>query len=1124
MPAVAGGRMTSSFGWLRGGLNEVQRRMNRGAGAQDEGAIARPREVTSGLGGIGQIRGIGRPQASVEVPQERAIPGLPSPQESSGGYGPPRIGGPKIQDPYDGPEAPRVQRNEPMLYAGREVLTREGGVTPSGVVLPGEDNIKVSREVGSLASSQLKQQYEGPKAPTERGRWSSRQIDSEWTAPQAQEPTARQMRGMSRDLTNRRANIGQVIENQGGEELLQQLTSREVGGDRPFEGTLVSAGQGRRGDRAYLDNGYRSDDGDGTGASRNLRGDLRGGDPSEGEGGFIEGRFTGGRNGARTWTDSAEQNIRTTLKIPYIDEKGFRSERTIDPSQVVETLDSGSVQRKFGQPSGGVIRLSDNQTIDTDSTFTPNTRAERTAGDVVKELRDEYKTPTIRRDVLLQQIRDGRGRIASEQEQNGTLVAFLKDEKGNEIGVYDPERGKRGVPLTYNREVPKGNYDVQNEETKLLRVGNPLNRDYDGIRDALRAPSKPGYRPDRDANREDLVKSELFPGMGEAAIQKTQRVYPATLDNWAENGAQFLVKDPQGELRAANSWQNALQTARNGGEGVAEVLIQRREGQAPTRLMAVPDQDGGISLLLGAGDETRAYGPAHLSPDRYVRKAIENEKHSERRVYGRNQELEDVEPQGYTQEQWLKDIITSGGSDALDMGTATGPSMIAEVIRRQAAAKGVHPSVIEDALLRSARTNTQWDETLQAMRQRTGGKEVNLFNESDPQNAEDLAIRRAMAAEADTLPHDVDPVALEQIAPSGSYQRQVLDAILTQRSGEIPYASASPDRNIAAWENGRERGVDPRAVDRFNSWVSDGPNADDWDAWDASRNPDIAQALSDEDLMRMEMEQREATPGSYEAQQAAYDAPDYSAAGRDGRNSGEIRTVSNALIPGVNIDPARIGEIAHDYAYSITGGRDPALAAKLAQVALNNTRGPRDGAAPHPQDVLKNIEIAANFDPDLINYALQFQGDGDFKRAADLVDVAKRGAGPLQSAEPVSPIDVFDGVQQSVGNDVSVMASPGGSAYSATGVEPSAGNLSALDEIERLAGKYVGVGSESFSKGKQIAADKVRAKYQATAPGMREFDYQRYANLIGNDADPNQEAAMNFMAERLRRLREAGVR
>ena len=54
----------------------------------------------------------------------------------------------------------------------------------------------------------------------------------------------------------------------------------------------------------------------------------------------------------------------------------------------------------------------------------------------------------------------------------------------------------------------------------------------------------------------------------------------------------------------------------------------------------------------------------------------------------------------------------------------------------------------------------------------------------------------------------------------------------------------------------------------------------------------------------------------------------------------------------------------------------------------------------------------------------------------------------------------------------------------------------------------------------QLLADSIRSKYQRTVPGMREFSYTGLADALGGEVgDPQQEAAMKFLAERIARRR-----
>lgn len=133
-----------------------------------------------------------------------------------------------------------------------------------------------------------------------------------------------------------------------------------------------------------------------------------------------------------------------------------------------------------------------------DSTAAFERTQDVTLGQAVQRAMQETKTPVLTRPALIQAYKEGRFRplpsseIEAEQSRGGTLLGYLDaSDGGRPLPVYAPRN--RGEVLTTVVDVPAkdrfGRNYVAQEEQQIYRVGGPLNRDEDRLREELREGS-----------------------------------------------------------------------------------------------------------------------------------------------------------------------------------------------------------------------------------------------------------------------------------------------------------------------------------------------------------------------------------------------------------------------------------------------------------------------------------------------------------------------------------------------------------------------------------------------------------------------------------------------------------
>lgn len=1102
-----------------------QQQLNSGSAQVTTGLAATPGTLRSGNEVLPGLERYG------EIPQERAVPGLPEPTGGLGALGRPRRGEPGGL----GSDTVLARRNDQYLLPPARTLTRPVPEqrSPMGVLLNPRDSqeVTIGRYDSRLGAYQRNQRLEADRVPdrtTEPNLW-EQDADGNLTGrllrgqdgrpPRAENPNSR--------------NVTPRILEAGGEEMLQALTS-----PRPWdpEGSYVNPGKARYGNQSFLSraSGTRNDAADGRvdGAGTDLRAGLQGDDPSYlGDQGDPNGEIarraprllqttypspavkpTGNPRVTQpatedSWVNSDKDNLSTPIQMPVVDRNGQVVMGTVDSSRPYRVV--------TGNP---------------DSTRSSDATRTESEARMLQQLREQNRSQLMTQNALTnaktQPVygQEGenprmRARIATPEERKGTLVGFLTRTKIDRNGVT-PNAVAEEVPIyapklesTLKREVPEGLLGSKIVEEKAFRVGKPTGVDFDAIRNELLAAARPGYRP----GDEDQLKTPLF-GMGFERSRQPQRAFPANLEKMQQEGAQFFAETgARGELQPVTGWRDLIPQGAEEAPRVMRGAVKYRENQEPTPIQVVARPGEEPRFFYDTNRNLQYTGPAVFSPNRSDRDKAEAMAGSMSEQMG-----------------WL---INSGGKTEGnwdDGGMLGGAGGISEVLRRNQAlvnegkGRGVDPATLERALLQSAKTQTGLLATVQGMRANQPVRQIESFNEDYLDTAESAALQRRVLEVANSLPANVDEVTLASIAAPGTYERQLLDSYLAERNGQIPFASATPQGDVALWQGGRERGIDPRAAERFNQWQRQAAAATD--ALEVEGNPIIRQALAEETELRPQpadindseafYARRDAGDydrGSYEDQQNALgisnDAPDLkggrvalgdvlaSSMGSDlGAISKADAEAAALILRGA--DPGQIGATPRSLqvaksaviaADNLLGGSDNPFAnpeaRRLAEVALFNTRGQVDGGPIDGFNLGRNIDRAAStggsggIDSQFVDYALQYTGDGDFGRAAAIVDAARRSVAPRTPGQPIESVDVLNAIEQLVG------------------------------------GGQVGSGLAQMPRGKQIAYQNTGAPYRQI--GERPFDYDRYAQAM--DAEPGstaQQYAMNFAADRIRRLQQ----
>lgn len=743
--------------WMIEAFQRQLQGKNTDVGTEESAAIPSRPEVNTGLGGIGQVRSgrEERPEAYRQlalfggIPEERAIPGLPPPT-------PARTSRVELLRTFE-PQEVAIQQSMNLAEAGyqeRRADRTQGGLTRTEAERERSEQqgrqtlpqIKEKDRVtpwspgrGEVRAAFVREQDRGrrevrdwepettpideprvisrPQAPIERlpeapSRRGSRYtpggvtLESAPSPPNAMQRMRRVRAQMEitpgeayRDEVRSRntTDLEEGILEEGGEELMEQLTAQGRGGDRPYEGALVDVSPSGA---VRLPRGERT-------AYAEMDGDPGDSDPQRTDGPVIGGKRLdreaprrGIREAGKPWSEStAYPNFAVNIEVPWVNSDGSMGTKSMTLGGNAETLAPGGKTK---------LRVDDFNVVDPDSTQTSETYLERTGADVLRGLRDEAKTPVMAASTLNERMREGRARrLTPEEDQaqggKGTLVGYLDGK-----GIYDPRR-----PLSVRRTVPDGDFRSREINEKGYRVGNAMNRDMDRIRETLLKPLQPGTRDTKDME----VSGPIVPGMGFEAAGPVRKVPEAYLDSLEKQGAAFLVQNRKtGEVAQLNSWREALPVASKEEDGgVLQTMVQLPgyKKATPLRAVVVPaPKNSGMpaSVRYLIGDEGSKYqytGPAIFSPDYQQRRKAEN--------------------MAGSMEEQISDMIASGGSrmgnsGALEIGYSGGAGAIREALERNAILPDGHPKKIDhetlvSALLQTSKNDTSREAVIQALQE-----------------------------------------------------------------------------------------------------------------------------------------------------------------------------------------------------------------------------------------------------------------------------------------------------------------------------------------------------------------------------------------------------------------------
>jgi len=1060
--------MAGFFERLRRGLNDAQEAQNQALGSAQQLPNQQAPAVTSGIGGIGRIRDLGGSARSMEIPQERAIPGLPEPGTGFGRadyssynrWRKDRLDAARQESAQRAANAPSQRGLTPSVAeAARQPLPEEpfrgeNPLRPLGGVARDPQNDLINRPRPVLEGAG--RPVPGVSTPDQpllisgRGsRAGSYSPSGVFLGPKAQDLRETSSFGDYQaagapDLRSRRYQAGiesaldKEIEARGGAELRRQLTNPEPATPGAYEAPLVPTTQGVTTGRARLaqSDSLRRDsgiDGGETYGGKSERANppmtIRPNQTSRGaenrepvrpeprypaslliRRGLAADKNPGMIDNPDTrWTNSGEDPVNAMVTVPYVDQRGRIVERSINPNRVLEVIDEGT--RRDTKFADSPIRITedtdryDGRVVQPDSTQASERRADLTMADAVREVRQDNRTRVQSAGALNELVKQG-WEFVDMTGKDRTLKGYL----------LAPLKPGQDPANRERREI----YDPELGRSGPLSARREIPAGLDRIaqgQDYVRQGSEKLYRvgnpqgADYDQIVDDIAERGILPTLTPQPPRPIRepkaQLFPANLDALQNSGGRFGVIDEQGQTRWTNSWQEAAAPG-------SMFLMQSRNAD-PVTVFPVAARDGSVQFFQGTPQQSGNLTPAFLSDNEKIRRDAET-------FGGKDYSLNAI----------LSDITQSAQEKAGNFSESMlgGAGAIGEVLRRNqilvdvakaraaqsgspssAVSPGIDPAALQAALLQSSRNATGREAVVQAIRAGRPGSEYNLFDESNIG----------------------DP-------------------------GLIPGAGG-----ISIWRDGQD--VNP-VIDR-----GEGMYATELD-------DDIAQALQQEAAEQELTLGRDVdtTAPRYDGIQPAYG--DFGSV-----ESRSINTQRNAIRP-VGTGTGTLVDDAIAYAQALTGGRSPGLAHAIAKTAVENTRATVDGAAPLPRQVFENMEKIANLDPRFVDYALQFANDGDFDRAAKLVEVAQRGTQP--GAQGVDPVQV-------------------------------------LNAIEQLAGNQVGTGYNSFSRGRQIAYDNLNQAYQQPQYGEIR-NYPAYAQALGGElGDSLLDKAMQRAAVRLRDMRAAGA-
>lgn len=285
---------------------------------------------------------------------------------------------------------------------------------------------------------------------------------------------------------------------------------------------------------------------------------------------------------------TADINSFGLVPVSWRNPDGSITVREIDPTRGVFSYENDVVR-----PGAG-----------SDNTAQFLRTTEDTLGTMVQEAMEEAKTPVMTRQALVQARRDGRFTPLPLDQREGSLIGYItKTGVDSPLPVYAPERN--GRPVTTMIDVPDGPNRAKKVPTRLFRVGSPLNRDDEELRDLLRG---------------ELVRTVTAPDSSSPvnilkiadALEKGFTLVPAELGAAAPATAAPLsldaVRDWTGALRGQprllpdggrNPMSGSLQVVNRDGS-VVQTLVPEADagGRFTGRLLPMRSIEVGPTALL----------------------------------------------------------------------------------------------------------------------------------------------------------------------------------------------------------------------------------------------------------------------------------------------------------------------------------------------------------------------------------------------------------------------------------------------------------------------------------------------------------------------------------------------
>jgi hypothetical protein len=264
-------------------------------------------------------------------------------------------------------------------------------------------------------------------------------------------------------------------------------------------------------------------------------------------------QFEAKRSGKNLKTITQQPDYRTREPVTYIEDAGGAGV----PEYLVEALQRqpGGQWEKGGKMAYGTVdpnklvavppgyeREGD---VDEDQTASFLREKEIRLKDAVNRLNEGGKTPVMGRSALKQAQEEGRFRPLSQAEYTARQVAARAQGKQDTLIGYltrsTVDRTKEGVKygeeilpvyrpkgVTGTRQVPESGNElngVSEESEQLFRVGSPVNRSYEEVRDFVRQAQEGGSSRTQKGVRGDIT---LAPLIGDAGIRGTmERKYDA---------------------------------------------------------------------------------------------------------------------------------------------------------------------------------------------------------------------------------------------------------------------------------------------------------------------------------------------------------------------------------------------------------------------------------------------------------------------------------------------------------------------------------------------------------------------------------------------------------------------